>query len=111
MAATRIEILYFAGCPNYLATVELVKRVAAETGQALDVRLVEVPDGEAAERKRFLGSPSVRVDGRDIEPGAQQRRDYVYACRIYRGASGISGQPDERWLRDALGSDAAAPRR
>jgi hypothetical protein len=36
------------------------------------------------------------------EPGAEQRTDYLYGCRIYWTESGASGQPDERWLRDAI---------
>jgi hypothetical protein len=102
MAATRVEILYFDGCPNQSGAVDLVERVAAELGQELEVRLVEVPAPEAAIQQRFLGSPTIRVDGRDIEPGAEARTEYVYGCRIYRTGSGITGQPDERWLRDAL---------
>ena len=47
-------------------------------------------------------NPSIRVDGRDIEPGAEARTDYTFSRRIYRTQHGISGQPDERWLRDAL---------
>jgi len=68
------------------------------------VRLVRVPDLEAAERLRFLGSPTVRVDGRDVEPGADRRTDFVLACRLYVTPDGCSGEPPERWLREALSS-------
>ena len=44
------------------------------------------------------------MDGRDIEPGADERTEYVLACRIYRTDEGIAGVPDDRWLRDALTS-------
>jgi hypothetical protein len=82
----------------------MVRRVAAELGLAPAVRLVEVSDAGAAERLRFLGSPTIRVDGRDIEPGAGGRGDYVLACRVYRTASGFAGLPDEEWVRAALAS-------
>ena len=72
-------------------------------GVGVELKLVNVVDPDAAERERFLGSPSIRVEGRDIEPGAQARTDYALACRVYRTDGGVSGQPDERWLRDALG--------
>ena len=52
--------------------------------------------------RRFLGSPTIRVNGRDIEPGADARSEFTLACRVYRTDSGFSGQPDDRWLRDAL---------
>jgi hypothetical protein len=98
----RVEILYFDGCPNHEATRELVERVAAEFAVRAQPELVEVPDGEAARALRFLGSPTVRVDGRDVEPGAEDRTEYVLACRVYQGEHGFSGQPDERWVREAL---------
>ena len=80
MKQPRVEILYFDGCPNHEATRELVERVAAELELGAKPVLVEVPDPDAARAMRFLGSPTVRVDGRDVEPGASDRTDYVFAC-------------------------------
>ncbi|HEU5372999.1 MAG TPA: hypothetical protein VFU51_11485 [Gaiellaceae bacterium] len=102
MAATTVELLYFDGCPNHRAARELVERLAAVTGTELDLRLVEVGSAGAAERLRFLGSPSVRVNGRDVEPGADARESFVLACRVYRTESGFSGLPSEGWVSDAL---------
>ena len=98
----KVEVLTFEGCPNALSARELVERVLAESRIPVDVAYVNVPDPEAAERLRFLGSPTIRVKGSDIEPGADQRTEYVLACRIYRTERGATGVPDARWLRDAL---------
>ena len=98
----KIEILTFDGCPNAQSARELVERVVAEAGSTVEVLDVAVPDPEAAKRMRFLGSPTVRVDGRDIEPGADERTEYVLACRIYRTEHGVAGVPDEAWLRSAI---------
>ena len=57
--------------------------------------MIDVPDAEAAAALRFIGSPTVRVDGHDIEPGADTRDGFVLACRVYKTDSGYSGQPDE----------------
>jgi hypothetical protein len=97
-----IELLVFDGCPNEDTTRALVERVAAELNLAPKVSRVVVPDVDAAERMRFLGSPTIRVNGHDIEPGADGRNDYALACRVYRAGAGVSGQPDEDWLRQAL---------
>ena len=59
-----------------------------------------------AERERFLGPPSVRVDGYDIEPGADARTDYGLKCRLYRTESG-----DEERAADRLGARRARSRR
>jgi hypothetical protein len=101
----KVELLYFEGCPQWQQTRGLVERVASELQVDVDLRPVEVADPETAVKLRFLGSPTVRVDGRDVEPGAEDRRGYVFACRVYRSEAGVSGQPDERWLRAALNGD------
>ena len=97
-----VEILYFDGCPNYQDARTLVERVSRELDIEPEIRLVEVSDLEAAERLRFLGSPTIRVDGRDVEPGADSREMFVFACRVYRSDAGPSGLPHEDWLRNAL---------
>jgi len=66
------------------------------------VRRVGVPDAEAAAAYLFLGSPTIRVNGRDIEPGVAERDQYVLSCRVYRTQSGLKGEPDEEWLCEAL---------
>jgi hypothetical protein len=102
MSQPRVEILYLEGCPNREGTLDVVERVAGELRLQPAIELVEVPDAEAAARLRFLGSPTVRVEGRDVEPGAEQRADFVLACRVYRSEHGVAGQPDEPWVRAAL---------
>jgi hypothetical protein len=96
-----VEILYFDGCPNHQAARELVERIAAEEGIVPALRLVEVPSVDEAEA-RFLGSPSIRVNGHDFKPGADARDAFVLSCRVYRTPSGSSGRPAEEWIRAAL---------
>ena len=63
----QVEILYFDGCPNHEGAVALVERVASDLEVEIEIELVNVPDPEAAQRMRFLGSPTVRVAGHDVE--------------------------------------------
>jgi hypothetical protein len=92
-----MEILYFDGCPNHEAARALVERVSGELGLEPELR-----------RLRFLGSPTIRVAGRDVDPQAGERDEYVLSCRVYRTAGGFAGQPEERWVRDALEREASA---
>ena len=107
MRRPRVEILYFDGCPNHEPARALVEHVASELGLQTEIELVEVADAGTATRLRFLGSPSVRVDGHDVEPGADERSDFVLSCRVYRGERGLAGQPEADWLRSAR-SEASA---
>ena len=89
-----IEVLSFTGCPNHEPTLALVR----EVGLDVEIREVEIHDQEDALRRQFLGSPSVRVDGVDIEPGAAERTEYAFGCRLY----GASGVPPRGYLVRAL---------
>jgi hypothetical protein len=102
MRRPRVEILYFEGCPNHESARALVERLARELRVEPEIELLEVADPESAVALRFLGSPTVRVEGVDVEPGAEERRDFAFACRIYQSDGGASEQPAESWVRDAL---------
>ena len=102
MRRPRVEILYFDGCPNHEPARALVDRLARELDVEPEIELVQVADPEAAAMLRFLGSPTVRVDGVDVEPGVEERREFAFSCRIYRSDGGASEQPAESWVREAL---------
>ena len=80
----RIEVLFFDGCPNYEALLPHLRSLLCAGGFA-DARidLLRVTDAETAQRERFLGSPTVRVSGEDVEPGAGARSDFGLKCRLF----------------------------
>ena len=104
----RIEVLYFDGCPNYEALLPRLHKILERTGVSAEIDLRRIASDDAAQRERFLGSPTVRVNGRDVEPEAERRTDYGLKCRLYRASTGLSGQPREELLQAALRSAAGA---
>jgi hypothetical protein len=80
----------------------MVERVWAELGIEAELRTSLIVDQVAADHARFPGSPTVRVDGRDVEPGSEPATEYVVGCRLYRLEHRFAGQPEERWIREAL---------
>ena len=96
-----VEVLTSEGCPHAASAFELACRMVARSGSAADVRPVVIAQ-EQTEARRFLGSPSIRVDERDVEPGASTRRDYAFSCRLYATPSGLRPLPPEEWLSAAL---------
>jgi hypothetical protein len=96
----KVELLYFDGCPNYRRLLPRLRDLGAAAGA--EVQLRRVASVEAAERECFLGSPTVRVDGVDVDPAAVTRDDFGLKCRLYRSGEGISGIPPEEWIRGAL---------
>jgi hypothetical protein len=105
---TQIELLYFDGCPNHEPLFERVRELARERGMPDVIEQVRVDSHEDAVARGFLGSPSLRVDGVDVEPGARERGDYGLKCRLYHGTAGLSRVPDDAWIRAALDRPAVA---
>ena len=105
----QVEVLVTPDCPHRAAAIALAQRVCEQLGSHAEIRVVQVPDQAAAEQARFLGSPTIRVDGRDIEPGAEQNLELVHGCRLYQGAHSLQALPAEDWLRQALYNPEARP--
>ncbi len=97
-----IEVLYVQDCPHYPATLALAERMRAKLELDAELRPTLILDQAAAERVRFPGSPTVRVDGRDVEPGGEPVTEYIVGCRLYRLERRFAGQPEEGWVREAL---------
>ena len=97
-----VEVLARRDCPNRGIAISLVERVVKETGIPARIEVVDMSTESQAQRRRFLGSPTVRVDGRDVESGSNGRTGFTLACRVYRTERGLAGWPDERWVREAL---------
>ena len=98
----RIELLYFDGCPGYEALLPALRDQLAAEGIEAAIERRRVETIEDAERERFLGSPTVRIDGEDVDPGAGEREDFGLECRLYRSADGVSRMPPPAWLKAAL---------
>jgi hypothetical protein len=98
----QIELLYFDGCPNHDALLPHLRRLLAEAGVVDEIALVRIRDPHEAERERFLGSPTVRIDGVDVDPSAAGRDDYGLKCRLYPTAEGLRGTPPDDWIISAL---------
>ena len=100
----RIEILYFDGCPNYSPAVDRLQTVLAAEGLHAEVIEVEVRDESAARELKFFGSPTIRVNGLDIETSSRLVTETGFACRCYPG-----GLPSQEMIRaavrEALGTD------
>lgn len=94
----KVEVLYFEGCPNYAPALELVKGTVSDMNLAVDVNSVKIRDVDDARRLRFLGSPSIHVNGVDVDPSARDRTDFAFGCRRY----GDSGTPSRTMIENAL---------
>ncbi|HSU59862.1 MAG TPA: DUF2703 domain-containing protein [Bryobacteraceae bacterium] len=93
----KIEVLYFEGCPNHGPVVDRLKAVLRQAGLPAEVSEIEVRDESAAKRLKFVGSPTIRVNGLDIEIDSRNVEETGFACRRYPG-----GVPPEEMIWAAL---------
>jgi hypothetical protein len=101
-APPRIEILYFDGCPNHEAFLPHLRDLLTRHDVVADIVTTRVETDQDAQRLAFLGSPTLRINGRDVEPGAESRTGYGMQCRLYRSDDGLAGTPPDRWILAAL---------
>lgn len=98
----QIEFLWFDDCPNHTRTRELLHELLTERDIDAEVEDINVNDIETAERVKFPGSPTIRIDGVDVEPGYVDSGDYTPRCRLYATADGLRGLPERIWIEAAL---------
>ena len=98
----KIELLVFDGCPNSEPTEKLIRETVSELGADGRIEVVKVVDNDDAVAKRFLGSPSVRVNGKDLEVEEDGTTQYSMRCRIYRTDEGQTGVPSKELLTKAI---------
>ncbi len=98
----KLEVLYFDGCPSHEALMPRLRYLMAQTGVDAPIELKHVESVEAAERERFLGSPTLRVDGQDVDATAGERTDFGLKCRLYPSPDGLRGTVPDEYMVAAL---------
>jgi hypothetical protein len=98
----KVELLWFDGCPNHEKAEAMVRQVASGLGVTVDIERIEVPDEETGVAYCFPGSPTIRVEGVDVEPGWEPCEDCTPRCRVYATSEGLRGVPEEAWVEQAL---------
>ena|SRR2546422_10114707 len=106
----RVELLFWDGCPSHGKALRELQQVLRESGHdpgAVIVREIKTDDDAASEG--FVGSPTIRIDGTDVQPLADEPTGLT--CRVYHRRDGrISPTPDPEDMREAvLAASSTAP--
>jgi hypothetical protein len=80
----------------------LLDGLLGELAPGTPVHEIDATDPAVAQRHRFPGSPTIRVDGRDVDPSFADPSDYTPRCRLYRTSGGLGGLPERDWIEAAL---------
>ena len=97
-----VELLYWDGCPSHPEARELLADVLAANGVEAEIRMHHVGTVEEARERRFPGSPTIRIDGHDVDPQGADSPPAL-TCRVYHLPDGrVSPIPSREDLEAAL---------
>lgn len=91
----KIEVLYVSECPSHPAAVRLVRDILVAEGVAAEIQEVLVRDEAMASELRFLGSPTIRINGKDVAGESQKAQNFALSCRLYPGSRQLGLPPAE----------------
>jgi hypothetical protein len=99
----KIQFLYYKDCPSHEEALQRLREAIQEEGVHSNVRVINVETIEQAERLHFVGSPTIIIDGHDIDPPHNASARYALTCRAYTLEDGrISPLPSIAMIRRAL---------
>jgi len=98
----KIGILFIEGCPGVLTTAEYINEVITEEDIDAEISLILIETAEDARQLHFTGSPTVRINGTDIETNIKDIKDYGLRSRLYNIDGKESGYPSKDMIKDAI---------
>jgi hypothetical protein len=98
-ARVKVEFLYFKSCPGHKQALINLKAALEDSKISADLTLINVTSEAQAMKVGFQGSPSIRVNGKDIDG---RNEGYSYGCRIYQVGGKISPFPTKEYIRQKL---------
>lgn len=97
----RIQLFYYPECPSHGRALELIQQALAEEGQSAEIEVICVETQEQAQHYRFIGSPTIRIDGREVQP--VPHLPYRLTCRTFLHEDGrLSPLPSLAMLKSAI---------
>lgn|SRR5574341_611358 len=97
----RIEFLYWEDCPSHEQALARLRAVLREEAVEVPVEVIHIDTEEQAATRQFPGSPTIRINGVDIQPpGANP---IGLSCRVYLTDDGrVSPLPTAEMIRRAV---------
>jgi len=97
----KVEVFYVLDCPHHPRVVQELRNVLLAEGISEEIHEVAVSNSSAAREFKFRGSPTIRINGRDVAGESPEHELYALACRIYPGAK-EAGVPPVEMIRRAV---------
>lgn len=98
----KIEFLYSSRCPNREEALQNLIRVLKRNGWFMGIHSIEIKDLNQAKKAKFLGSPTIRVNGQDLEKDAEKADSYSLDCRTYVINGESISVPTEDFIEEGI---------
>jgi len=98
----KIDCCIVEECANHHLAEDMLAGVLSEFGVRESIERIDIPDAEKGKLVTFPGSPTIRIDGADVEPDWQPCNDCTPCCRLYMTAEGLKGLPERDWIVHAI---------
>jgi len=118
----KVQLLYILDCPWCVKTKKLIRESLEELGVEAGLEEILIDSDEKAEKYEFLGSPTVRINGKDIQEEVskgqclpceeiveyeQESTDFVKqecrcGCRIYFYKGNQYPYPPKEMIEEAI---------
>lgn len=96
-----IQYYYFEGCPAWRVSWRNLKQAVLEMGIQADLKVVKLEAEEQVTTERFLGSPTIRINGNEIE-GDESGKEYTMACRAFTEDGKLTETPSAAFFKEKL---------
>lgn len=98
-----IDFLFWKECPSHPTAWERLNQALVRLGLQAEIRRIEVKTDEEAAALSFPGSPTIRINGNDIDPEGACNQPASLSCRIYHDSNGrVTPLPPMELIRSAL---------
>ena len=95
----KVEFLFFEGCPSYKQALTNLKEVLADSDLEVNLELINIETPGQAEKFGFYGSPTIKIDGTDLEGRSEE---FSYNCRLYDIDGELTGIPTKEYIKEKL---------
>jgi hypothetical protein len=100
----KVELLHAPDCPNYQSAKRMLKKVLREHKLQEEIAEIIVTDFAQSEALRFAGSPTIRIDGENVDPTSPERAHHRFSCRVYVVDGKLQGVPSHGMISRAIRS-------
>lgn len=99
----KIEFLFWEECPSHPVALDRLHKILQQEKIEAEVKKIEIITEEDARQWSFSGSPTIRINGEDIDPEGARAQRVGLNCRIYHTPEGrVNPTPTEEMIRKAV---------